>query len=141
MTVNRQVLQFFSNDPIDKIVQEGEVTVVNDGASADYQKAKIVESTVANDYGRAGLVRARWSIDGGTSWNSLDTEIVYTFTLTAPGVTDSGLDSAMSIGCTDSTITFRTANGRHGNVGGSPPSSYTPTSRTFTIQYALYEVE
>jgi hypothetical protein len=140
---NLDNITFASKYPIDKIVQEGEITIVNNGDTSaqtgTYQTAKIVEDTVANNYGRAGLIRARWSIDGGTNWQSLDSNLLYTFTLTSFGVTLSGLDSAISIACNDTTITFRTANGRHGNVGGSPPSTYTPTSRTFLIEYALYE--
>lgn len=142
---DRDKLIFYSNDPIDKIVQSGEVTIVNDGDTTgdalSFQSAKIVDSTVANDYGRAGLVRARWSIDGGTNWQALESEILYTFTLTAFAATVPGLAEAISIGCTDTTITFRTANGRHGNVAGAGPFTYTPTSRTFVIQYWLYERE
>jgi hypothetical protein len=150
---NKDLLHFLSTDPIDKIVQQGEITIVNDGntttsgTGTGEQTARIVSDTVPNSYGRAGLVRARWSIDGGTNWQSLETEIVYTFTLTITDIpltdTLSGLDSAISIGCSDSTITFRTANGRHGNVSilSTDPigTGYTPTSRTFIIQYALYE--
>lgn len=149
MTVDRTKLQFYSGDPIDQIVQEGEVTIVNDGATSDYQAAKVVESTATNTYGRAGLIRARWSIDSGSSWQSLDSQLIYSFTITTvpgdPGhpltATLPGLDSAISIACSNSTITFRTANGRHGNVTGITTPSYTPTSRTFIIQYALYERE
>lgn len=141
-------LSFFSGNSIDKIVQSGEITITNSGATGTgYQQALIVEESITNNYGRAGLVRARWSIDGGTNWQSLETKIVYTFTLfSAPGdpghpfnATLSGLDSALSIGCSDSLITFRTANGRHGNVTGTTTPSYTPTSRTFIIQYTLFE--
>ena len=137
-------------NPIDKIVQQGEITIVNDGdTGTEYQTAKIVSGTVTNDYGRAGFVRARWSIDGGTNWQGLESKLTYVFTLnTEPGdlghptsVQLSGLDSAISIGCSDSTITFRTANGRHGAVTGLNTPTYTPTSRTFLIQYALFERE
>lgn len=147
---NLNNLSFSSFNPIDKIVQEGEITIVNDGdTGTEYQTAKIVSDTVANDYGRAGFVRARWSIDGGTNWQGLESQLTYVFTLnTEPGDLGhptstqlSGLDSAISIGCSDSTITFRTANGRHGTVTGSNTPTYTPTSRTFIIQYALFERE
>lgn len=134
-------LAFTSTLDIDKVVQQGEITIVNDGDTDFYYTAKIEEDTVPNDYGRAGLIRARWTIDGGSNWQALEAELIYTFTLTAFGTTLQGLDSAISIGCSDSTITFRTANGRHGNVSGTGPFTYTPTSRTFTIEYALYERE
>lgn len=138
-------LQFLSPDPIDKIVQQGSITIVNSGNTASqpltYQEANIVESTVTNEYGRPCLVRASWSIDGGTNYQALEAELAYSFVLTDFSVTLPGLDSAISIGCTSSLITFRTANGRHGNVSGTPPDTYTPTSRTFEILYWLYEIE
>jgi hypothetical protein len=104
---------------------------------------------VANDYGRAGFIRARWSIDGGTNWQGLESQILYVFNVATvsgnpghPSNTNlSGLDSALSIGCSDSTITFRTANGKHGNVTNTVSPVYTPTSRTFLIQYTLMERE
>src|SRR5690606_33298948 len=107
----------------------------------EFQQAKIVADTQPNTYGRATLARARWSIDGGTSWQAMEAELVYSFTLTAFAAVLIGLDSAISIGTDDTTVYFRTANGRHGNVSGTGPFTYTPTSRTFTIQYALYERE
>lgn len=141
---------FVSDFPIDKIVTEGTITIENDGDTGTaYNTAKIVQETVTNTYGRAGLMRARWSIDGGANWQGMDTELTYTFTLSSvpgnPGhpVSDTlfGLDSALSVGCQDSQLVFRTANGRHGNVSNLTSPVYTPTSRTFIIQYALYEVE
>lgn len=142
MNPDRNSLTFFSNDPIDKIVMEpDDITIVNDGVTSDYAAAKIVESTTPNTYGRAGLVRARWSIDGGVSWNNLEAQIIYTYLITAAGADFQGLDSALSIGCSDSMITFRTANGKHGTVDGIGPFTYTPVSRTFLIQFALYERE
>lgn len=138
-------LQFLSADPIDKIVQQGSITIVNDGDTTGqpltFQEAKIVEDTVDNEYGRAGLIRASWSTDGGTNYQAMEAQTVYSFTIGAPfNVTLPGLDSAISVGCTDGTITFRTANGRHGNVNGVT-FAYTPTSRTFDINYWVYERE
>lgn len=147
---NLDDLSFVSFNDIDKIVQQGEIEIVNDGDTGTvHQSAKIVSDTVTNDYGRAGLVRARWSIDGGTNWQGLESQLLYTYTINTEGgdpghpasATLSGLDSAISIGCSNSTITFRTANGRHGTVTGTVTPSYTPTSRTFTIQYTLMERE
>lgn len=149
-------LQFFSNDPIDKIVQQGEISITNDGnttttgTSTGPQTAKIVEDTAPNNYGKAALARFRWSVDGGTNWQGMEAELLFTFTITLTDipVTSSpmqGLEAAMSIGCDDSTITFRTANGAHGNVSrlstAGSATGYTPTSQTFLIQYALYERE
>lgn len=139
------LLSFISSSSIDKIVHHDTITIVNDGNTSSqagtYQTAKIVTGTATNPYGRACLARARWSINGGSTWQAMEAKLVYTFTLSSFGVVLNGLDSAISVGCSDSTVYFRTANGRHGNVGGSPPTSYTPTSRTFLIEYWLYERE
>lgn len=139
------LLSFISEHPIDKIVYHDTITVVNDGVTsgqpATWQEAKIVTATLPNPYGRAALARARWSIDGGTTWQPMEARLVYTFTLTALSTVINGLDSAIAIGCSDSTVYIRTANGRHGDVGGNPPTTYTPTSRTFLIEFWLYERE
>jgi len=147
-------LNFFSRYPIDKIVQQGEITIVNDGdtrsgsgTNTGPETAKIVTGSQANNYGKTCLARARWSTDGGSNWQALEAELVYTFTITytdIPVTSDplQGLDSAISVGTTTSQVQFRTANGRHGNVSttsGNPFAGYTPTSKTFIIQYVLYE--
>jgi len=137
MTVDRSKLNYFSQDPIDKIVQESEVTIVNDGDTAGTtgaQSAKIVTSTATNNYGKAVLTRARWSVDGGNSWNDLDARLMFEYT--DSGVTLYGLRAGVSVGCSSSSVHFRTANGYHGNVSGG---AYTPTPQTFIIQYALFE--
>lgn len=129
----------------DKIVDHDTITIVNDGDTTGmthtWQQAKVVTDTRPNAYGRAALMRARWSIDGGATWQALESVLTYTFSLSSLGITLNGLASAISVGCSDSTIYFRTANGRHGNVSGNPPTGYTPTSRTFIIEYWLYERE
>lgn len=137
MTVDLTKLAFSSEYPIDKIVQEGEVTVVNDGnttATTGAQSAKIVTSTTTNNYGKAVLARARWSIDSGVSWNDIDARLMFEYT--DSGFTLYGLRAAISIGCSSTSVHFRTANGYHGNVSGG---AYTPTSQTFIIQYVLFE--
>lgn len=143
-------LQFFSGHPIDKIVASGSVTIENDGdTNGDYYWANIETASVPNTYERAGLIRARWSIDGGSNWQSLDSVIGYTYTINTeagdPGhpasATLQGLDSAISIGSDDDNVYFRTANGRHGTVTGTATPSYTPTSRTFLIEWWMYERE
>lgn len=141
--MNLDKLSLLSRHPADMIVQHDTITIFNDGNTTGqpttYQEAKVVTDSHPNLYGRAALARARWSIDGGTNWQSMESRLVYTFNLPAFGVTLYGLDSAISIGCNDSTVFFRTANGRHGDVVGNPPSVYTPTPRTFLIEYWLYE--
>lgn len=145
---NLDALAFLAKYPIDKIVQHDTIEIVNDGDTGqDYYWAKIVTAAVINEYGRAGLVRARWSIDGGATWQALDSRIVYAYTVSTvagnPGhpasTTARGLDSGISVGCSDQFIYFRTANGKHGNVTNTVSPNYTPVSRTFLIEYWLYE--
>lgn len=126
-------------NPLDKIVQHDTITIVNDGVTVDYAAAKIVTDTRPNLYGRKCLARAKWSIDGGSNWQAMKSKLFYTYTLVTPGVTLPGLDAAISIGCSDSTVYFRTANGKHGNVTGAMADTWTPTPYTFTIEYWLYE--
>ena len=138
-------INYHSAYPIDKIVQEGTVTITNSGATdPNYQRALIVTETTPNTYGKKVFVRAVWSIDGA-NYNSLSSHVIYTFTITLPGpitATLSGLKAAVSVGVSDSLIYFRTGNGYHGDVtddGGT--ITYTPTPLTFIIKYALFEVE
>lgn len=134
MPIDTDLLSFLSSDPIDKIVHEDEITIVNDGVTSFAQEAKIVTSTKVNPYGKAVLARARWSIDGGSSWQSIDSRLMFQYT--DSGVTLYGLRAAISIGCSSNNVHFRTANGLHGDVVAGV---YTPTSQTFIIQYALFE--
>lgn len=159
MPFNLDKLGALSKHPNDKIVDEGEITIVNNGDTDDgdpnsgsYQTSKIVMETRDNNYEKASFIRARWSIDGGSNWYSLYDQIIYLFDMNV--IFDDGtdtqpnwnLDSAISVGCNNSTIYFRTANGKHGDVeldlttGGSG-ESYTPIPRTFIIQWWMYERE
>lgn len=143
-------LGFYSEHPIDKVVQEGSVSIFNDGDTTNqdnrFQSSKIVVDTVPNVYGREGLIRARWSINGGNDWQSLYSQIIYTFMVNYPDSLEQiswNLDSAISVGSNTSQIIFRTANGKHGNVDLSDPQNpqYATQSRTFDIQYWMYERE
>lgn len=151
MNPNRNKLNFFTGDPVDKIVAEGTITITNDGATSQApQTAKIVEQRIANPYGKKALCRFVYSVDGGASFNGQDAHLAYTFTITlvppSPGagivVTLGGLKAGVSIGVTASEIIFRTANGLHGNVtDNGTVYTYTPTSQDFIIKYALFEVD
>jgi len=147
MAVDIAKLQFSSNDPLDKIVEEGTVVIVNSGITSDYAAARIVTETKANTYGSKLYARFVWKIDSG-DYNSQDTRFRYSYTITTtpPGVTSSpypGLKAAVAIAVSNSLITFQTANGDHGNVvsnDGGITYIYTPTTHTFTVKYALFEV-
>ena len=156
MELDRDKLVFFSNDPIDKIVASGDVTIVNDGnttasgTGGGSQVAKIVQQSFPHTYGKPGFIRARWSTDNGATWNGIESEKRYTFTITFTdvGVTSSPIpntDSAITIGANSSVVVVRTANGSHGNVvtntAAPPTHGYTPQSRTFRVQYWMFERE
>ena len=154
MNPDRDKLQFYTGDPIDKIVATAvQKTIVNDGnttgALGTWQTAKIVSEDYVNPYGRQCFVRGKWSIDGGTTWNTFETHLRHTFTIlltnpVLPSQQGMGLKAAVSIGVSDTTVRIVTANGDHGNVTiniGTGVESYTPTSHSFLIEYELFEVE
>lgn len=145
MTVDVTKLNFYSGYPIDKIVATGTVSVSNDGSTTDPQSAKIVTATRTNTYGKQCFVRAVYSTDG-INFNPISSHLVYTFNYNATYIPDtfimSGLKAAVSVGVSNTTIYFRTANGLHGDVTDDGVSvTYSPTAQTFTIKYALYEKE
>lgn len=154
MTRDVTKLNFYSGDPIDKIVTSGTVSYTNNGNTTGSgtgtgdQTAKVQLDTIANPYGIKAFARFAWSIDGA-NFNIADTHLIYSYTITLTDIpiTSSpapALKAAVSIGVSASTITFQTDNGFHNNVSrlsGDPSTSgYTPTSLTFTIKYALFEV-
>ena len=152
MTIDVTKLQFYSGDPIDKVVAQGTQTIINDGnttstgTNTQSQTSKITTTTLVNPYGKKCFVRYKWSIDGvnfNTALSHLDYSFTETFTsipVTSPPLT--GLRAAVSIGVSDTNITILTGNGYHGNVSvvnPGDPNGYTPISQTFTIKYVLYE--
>lgn len=156
MAIYRDKLQFYSGDAIDKIVApKVQRSIYNNGSTsgqtATWQTAKIVSVTFTNPYGKKCFVRGRWSIDGGTTWNTFDSHLTYTFNLhfvggspNPPDQLQSGLKAAVSIGVSDSEVKIVTANGHHGTVTfniGNGSSSYSPTAHTFLVEYELFEVK
>jgi len=154
MGVDVASLQFYSGHPIDKIVATGTQTIVNDGNTTNTgtgdgdDRSRITTTTIANPYGKECFVRFVWSIDG-TNFNAAEAHLTFTYkiTLTNIPVTSPpirGLRAAASIGVDATNITFLTGNGFHGNVSRLSSDAgnvgYTPTSQTFTIKYALYEI-
>lgn len=143
------LLSFFSEYPTDKVVQVGSISIVNDGITSNApQSSKIVTDSTPNTYGRKSLVRFKYSVDGGTNYQSQESHLVYSYTITITSIPVTtimgGLRAAVSVGVSDSTIFFRTANGYHGNssrVLPADPDVYTCISQTFNIVYALYERE
>jgi len=152
MATDRDKLQFYSPDKIDKIVEHGTKTIINDGnttssgTSQGPQLARVVTGTSSHSYTRAPFIRCRWNVDGG-SWNGLEAEIMGSFTITYTDVPVTSpplqiLRAAVSIGADENTVYFMTANGDHGNqstVLASPNTGYTPVSHTFNFEYWLFE--
>lgn len=149
MEPDRDKANFFSQDPADKVVIHNTITIVNDGdttgmSGSNWLLCKVATDSIPNTYGQKCLIRARWSIDGGTSWQGMRDKVAYGFTYThtpsSTVISQVNIDGAISVGSSDDTIYFRTINGRHGNVtDNGTTASYTPTSRTFLIEYWVYE--
>ena len=145
--IDVDLLSFLSLHPLDKILSTGTVSYTNSGATSDYAAAKIQNDTIVNPHNKLCLVRFVWSVDT-VNYNAADSRLLYqyTTTITPPGVatTNVGLQAAVAIGISSSLITFQTANSYHGNVvsvDGGGTYTYTPTSQTFTIKYALFEID
>jgi len=144
--VNLNKVLYASLYPIDKITHTGTTSIVNDGATTQApQTAKITTTTIANPYGAQCYVRFVWSVNG-VDFNSAETQLMYTFVFStiAPApvtsTTLTGLQGAVSVAVDATNITFLTGNGLHGNVtDNGTVFTYTPTSQTFTIKYALFE--
>lgn len=154
MAVDRDKLNFYSEDPIDKIVAPRvRRTITNSGYTANQngksQTANVTSNTYTNPYGKKCFVRGRWSIDGGSNWSTFDSHIKYTYTVKFSGANlpnQSGLNlgAAVSIGVSKDYVKILTANGYHGTVTvnvNNNSESYTPTSKTFLVEYELFEIE
>lgn len=155
MAVNRDKLQFYSEDTIDKIVApKVRRTITNNGnttgQTGTWQSARIIVSNYTNPYGKRCFVRGRWSIDGGENWYTFDSHARKSFRINftgpeplPPSQASAGLLAAVSIGVSDSQVRIVTANGDHGNVTvnvSNGNQTYTPISHTFLVEYELFEV-
>lgn len=154
MNHDPNILQFVSDDEIDKVVHTGTIVIANSGpfGSSYATSDRIVETTVPNPYKKKCLIRYRWSIDG-VNFNSPETILSYGFTIDATAwggpVSDPnpGVIGATALYASNEDIGFRTLNGHHGNVtytgtAMSPgPDSFSPIAHDFTIQYALLEID
>jgi hypothetical protein len=148
------LLEFLSSNEIDKVVQQGDISIVNGGPTGTSYAVsdRIVETSVANNYKKKCLVRFRWSVDGD-DFNSSDSVLEYAFVVdtTAWGgpVSDPmpGTLGAVAVGVSADNILFRVLNGHHSNVAytGSAmspgPDSFVGYSHTYRIQYAVLELE
>lgn len=142
-------LQFYSGNPIDKIVATPDpVIITNSGGTTQApQTAFLTSDTYPNPYGKACFVRYKWSIDG-QNFNAGEAHLVYTFTINtvapAPVTSNtlSGLQAAVAIGVSNNTVTILTASGYHGTVtDNGTVYTYTPIAQNFTVQYTLFTRE
>lgn len=146
---DRNKLNFFTGDPVDKIVYQNTITITNDAATSQSpQTSKVVEQRITNPYGKKVLCRFVYSVDGGVSYNGQDAHLAFAFTITgippAPAFSTvlGGLRGGVSVGVSASEIIFRVASGYHGDVtDNGTVYTYTPISQNFIIKYALFEVE
>ncbi len=153
MSHNPDILQFISEDEIDKVIAVGTRTITNSGPSGTSYAGsdRIVETPITNPTGKKCLIRYRWKLDNG-NFNSPDTKLLGAFTVDATAwggpVSDPQpkMVAATAMGCSASSIIFRTLNGDHSNVtytgtAMSPgPDSFSGTSHDFTFEYALVEI-
>lgn len=148
---DRTKINFFTGDPVDKIVYETPtpLSIDNDGITNNApQSCKIVDLVIPNPYGKKALCRFVYSVDGGVSYNGQDAHLAYTYAInTIPplppfGTTLGGLLAAVSVGVTADSIRIRTGNGYHGNVSDNGVNYfYTANPLTFLVKLALFEVQ
>lgn len=146
---DRDKLNFFSPDSIDKILAQGDgVFIVNPGENAGATTARIVGLNIPNPAGQKGFVRYRWKTSA-TDWQKSNSRIPFGFNFDASAVGGPpfnplfGLKAAVSVGASDDEIKFLTANGWHNDVvlSGGGAEIYTPTSQVFEIEWALFAIE
>lgn len=149
MEPDRDKLQYYSGDPNDKVVVEGTIDIYNAGPSGPSYATSdsIVSESIPNPHGKKCMVRFKWKIDS-EDYVSQDTIQEYSFAIDATFLggpilpADPGCKGAVSVKVTDTTITFRTNNGHHGTVVYTAgDDAYTAVPHTYTIEYALYEVD
>lgn len=158
-------LHFFSENPIDKIVQSGEFTITNAGAISvtelnvvSQPRVRTVSDTETNSYGRAGLIRGRYSINGGEDWQEMESAVGFGFETDTyvdgsllSSIFQADLRAQVALGSDDSNIYARFMSGYHNadplrvdintGAGTSTYSGWSAISQTVTIQYWLYERE
>lgn len=139
MSVNYDKIQFISQNPIDKIVQSGSLSIVNPGNSSNAYIGKLTTTSVTNNYGKSCLVRIKWRISGITDWLGLEAMPMYEYSSSytgGPTIYESAQYGQVTVSSDDNYINFNTINLSHSNL---VDGSFTAISRTFEIQYWAYE--
>lgn len=129
MTVNTDILEFYSGYPIDKIALQGSATYTLAGpANASVANSFALQS-IPNTYGQKGFVAVSWSTDGA-NFHSQDIPTYYDDTFFG----NPAAISFQALGGSDaSKIYFFLQNGLT-DAGGNP------ISQTVIINYALYSL-
>lgn len=147
--VDYDKILFSSQYPIDKVVATGEFTVHTPAPSgAFYYNSGVLQTdTIANPYGKKCYVRYVWSTNF-VDYAPPESIIEYGFNIDASGVGGpatnpiNGVKSATAMGVSDSTISFMSYNGLHGNVTYTFGNDiFTGVALDFHYKYALFEVE
>lgn len=164
MAVDRSKIAYFSDDPIDKIVLQGQISVSNAGSvstntgyDVNYPGMSGTSNSIANPYGRSAMVRYRWSVDGGATWSGQDSNMFYGYSVDGRvnGVHQewaptASLRGMVAVGTTSSNIVFRTLSNYHTTSGIYSNLVFSPSvqvqwggwsaiSQNFIIQYWVYE--
>lgn len=157
-------LSFISKYPMDKIVEEGTMTLVHPGAvgytggtDVNLPRARVASTSTPNNYGKALMMRAKFSVDGGTTWHEAGDELTFFWvqTLYYNGTPLGQLRLvssrlSLSVGCNDSNVYARATgvflSGSDIRVTITDPSpnwvysGWTAVSQTITIKYWLFEL-
>lgn len=121
--VDRSILEFFSEDPIDKVVQEDIVTyTVAAGTPVNFGVPPNVLESIPNTYGQKALIRASWAIDGKNFISHLAQRQYYSSVMHQPV-----MKAAVSCGVDASNVYFWLINNFTSDL-------------TFTINYAVYTI-
>lgn len=157
--MDRNKVEFNSDDPVDKIVHQGEVSVTNAGAQSGEGNSpsnRLVTHTISNPYGKNAFVRFKWSYDNGNNWNGQGSTMGFGYSLEGryngahqgyyPAA---GFRAHVSVGMTNSQMLFRTVSGYHTTNGiysdtrtgpfRTEWGGWSPISQTIRIKYWVYE--
>lgn len=116
-------LAFDSRFPIDKIVQEDQVSyTLAVGTPSVFAYTDTSLKTIANSYGQKALIKASWSLDGLNFNSTLVQQQYYSATFNQPI-----LKALVTCGVSNAQIYFYLIN------------NFT-TDLTFTIKYAVYTI-
>lgn len=163
--MNLDDLILVSNHPLDKIVVQGSGSVNHPGAIAysssfivNYPDVRTVEAWADHDYGRAMLVRAVFSVDGGASWQEINNLLQFSWEMSyrennvpipIGNYIEAGPQMHVSVGCDNSRIYFRLQSNYftystlvfnvNTSTGVATVSGWTAAAQTVMLKFWAYE--